>query len=945
MFVRRSRRSLAPLIAALSLTLVGSALAAYPSPPFNFAHPGSPHDALYSPTGGNTDRPMLVIYAQFNDVPFPSGIDADDMANRFFGPFPSVAGYMADDSYGRLVLSPAAETDTADGGAANDGVVQVTVADTKANFTSMSAGDQNRALLQLADPFVNFAGFDGNGNGSLSDAEIVVERVDADPDPPGPAGCGATRGVSAATLDGKAMGGLSVAMDGTDSNLITIIHETGHVAYHMRDLYGFGVGSLDLSGPTCGYGDATLFRHSAWQKLHLGWITPTVVDRDGFYSVQRSAPTGASFLLYDFDKGTDDYFLVENRTPIAGTYDRNASDNGLVIWRIDDAQYNSGSESVRPIDLMRPDGTTTPGCTGGCYGGSSQDAWNPADSSTPQRTMTRTWRDGTAAKVAVRAIGTPSSTGVIRAYFDVRGPGVLVDPYNLDVAGPQPVTPDEANAFSIPVMNTGEATDTFDFTFTGLPAGWTASTATLTLGAGAGSSAVISVTPDANAPTGVYTLGVTGTSTTDGSVTSTCSLRVEVVLDRTQIDYTGDTSQPYGEPAGFAALVRDLDDGLSPIVGAPISFSLSGLGGTQTATATTDSSGVATANPILTVLPGSYLLTVSMPRVGKHAPASITVAYTVERRPTTIVYTGFHTAEYSDPAAVSAVLTDTLTGSPLASKLVNFTLGTQSGSGTTDGAGVAADTIVLNQPAGTVNVTASFAGDTIYLPSADTDPFVIDEEDLTFVYTGDSLVPLGTTPILRSQATQEADGFPGDLSLAQARFTLAPTLTSATFTYTTGVSAGGASSTPATGLPVDLWTITIDVPPGNGFWEGSSTTPAELVVFDPGRAVTGGARGTDAGGASAQLEVTARYQGTSPRGQVQLRVLPGRFRGSDVAWIVAVGDDAVMQVTGEVGGAAATLRLFVHDGGEPSTSDTFRALLGGYDSGVVTVEQGNLQVR
>ncbi|MGH6692466.1 MAG: hypothetical protein ACREF4_17500, partial [Gammaproteobacteria bacterium] len=532
MSVRPKRRCVAFLAAVVSLVVAGAATAAYPSPAFDFAHPGSPHDPLYSPTGGNTDRPMLVVYAQFSDVTFPAGIDADDMATRFFGPFPSVAGYFADDSYGRLILSPAAETDTADGGAVNDGVVQVTVADTKANFTMMSAGDQNRALLQLADPFVNFAAFDGNGNGSLSDAEIVVQRIDADPDPPGPAGCGATRGVSAVTLDGKGMG-VSVAMDGTDSNLITIIHETAHVAYHMRDLYGFGVGSFDLSGPTCGYGDATLFRHSTWQKLHLGWITPTVVDRDGFYNVPRSAPTGASFLLYDFDRGTNDYFLVENRTPIAGTYDRNASDNGLVIWRIDDAQYNSGSDSVRPIDIMRPDGTTTPGCNGGCYGGSSQDAWNPSDSSTPQRTMTRTWRDGTAAKVAVRAVGEPSSTGVIRAYFDVRGPGVLVDPYSLDVGGPAPVTPDEANAFSIPVMNTGEATDTFDFTFTGLPAGWTASTATLTLGAGAGSTAVISVTPDANAPTGVYTLGVRGTSTSDSSVTSTCAFQVEVVLNRT----------------------------------------------------------------------------------------------------------------------------------------------------------------------------------------------------------------------------------------------------------------------------------------------------------------------------------------------------------------------------------------------------------------------------
>jgi hypothetical protein len=79
MSVRPKRRRAAFLAALLSLVVVGTATAAYPSPAFDFAHPGSPHDPLYSPTGGNTDRPMLVVYAQFSDVAFPAGIDADDM--------------------------------------------------------------------------------------------------------------------------------------------------------------------------------------------------------------------------------------------------------------------------------------------------------------------------------------------------------------------------------------------------------------------------------------------------------------------------------------------------------------------------------------------------------------------------------------------------------------------------------------------------------------------------------------------------------------------------------------------------------------------------------------------------------------------------------------------------------------------------------------------------
>jgi hypothetical protein len=66
---------------------------------------------LYSPTGGNLDRPMLVIYAQFSDTAFPSTMDASVVAGRFFGPFPSVRDYFLNESFGRAVLSAAAGAD------------------------------------------------------------------------------------------------------------------------------------------------------------------------------------------------------------------------------------------------------------------------------------------------------------------------------------------------------------------------------------------------------------------------------------------------------------------------------------------------------------------------------------------------------------------------------------------------------------------------------------------------------------------------------------------------------------------------------------------------------------------------------------------------------------------------------------------------------------------
>lgn len=78
----------------------------------------------------------------------------------------------------------------------------------------------------------------------------------------------------------------------------------------------------------------------------------------------------------------------------------------------------------------------------------------------------------------------------------------------------------------------------------------------------------------------------------------------------------------------------------------------------------------------------------------------------------------------------------------------------------------------------------------------------------------------------------------------------------------------------------------------------------------------------------------------------------GSFSGSSVRWVIVVGNQAIVEVGGRLNGGAATLRVRLLDGGEPAHgADTFRAVLkdaGGahlYDSGVVTVDRSNLQVR
>jgi M6 family metalloprotease-like protein len=507
------RLALAFVLAAVLAPSAGAS--SYPTPLPDFVHASDPHynDPLFSPLGGQEDRPILVVYARWDDVDYPAGVDGAAIAQRFFGTgfpsitFPSVGDYFRRLSFNDLFLFPAAETQ----GTMNDGVVQVTVPGTKAEFFQLSTTARNKRLLELADPYVDFESFDADGNGSLSNLELVANVLEAAPETPMWQGCGIARGVDSVTLDGTALGGLLVAMNNTSTNLITIIHENGHVALGFRDLYGFDVTSMDIAAATCNFGDATLFGPNAWHKLHWGWITPTVVTQDGYYDVRRADTTGDAFILYDPDTGPGHYFIVENRTRTPGSYDQGASGRGLAIWRVAENAFGVAT-GYDPIGLMRQDGRT---------------AWDGGFSPTAPRTMTAPWFDGTASNVAVRAIGPAGD--VMRAYFDVRGPGVLVDPYALDVAGAVDVVASQSTSFAMPVMNTGEAADTFAFEFADLPAGWTTTTTTQTLAAGAATTALLQVTPAPNAPLGVHTIAVRARSTTDPDVTTSATIRVRVV--------------------------------------------------------------------------------------------------------------------------------------------------------------------------------------------------------------------------------------------------------------------------------------------------------------------------------------------------------------------------------------------------------------------------------
>ncbi len=691
----RTRSVVAVLVVVLALLALSTpASAQYPPSLPDFSHPAAPHDPRLSPASGTDSRPLLVIVADFSDV--TERVTAAQAQTRFFGvAFGSVNNYYTSESFNRFSFTPAAETE----GTANDGVVVAPVG-LLANIQTAGndlGGPWGAQAIAAADQWVDFSSYDANNDDRVDERELAIVVMTDTGDA---SACGGTRALTAVTVDTMVLTGRQYSYDFALENNITHAHELAHQAFGTQDQF-YIAGPYDITAPTCG--GNPYFSLNSWHKTHLGWATATVVTRDGYYDVPNWTTSGTSFLLYDHDRGANDYFLVENR--VRGGYDQNIADQGLIVWRVDETAFGT-----RHFDLMRPGGGVVPNN----YGGSSADAYDGDDSLTPSRSMTYPWRDGTSAGVAVRAIGDSGPT--MRAYFDVRGPGVLVDTYNLLHAAPVDVILGEPGSISVPVMNTGEASDSFAFTASGLPPGWTATTDTRTLAAGAGGTATFTVTPPLTATTGTYTLTATATSTTDGSVTSASTFQVNVLRRPTTIVYTGAPTADYHDPAQLSAVLTDTISG-APLAARTVAFSL----GSQSASASTSAEGTASASIVLTQAPGPVALTASFAGDPTYQPSSSATTFTITREQTTTAYTGpLVILQGGSGVTLSARMLEDGTTAPVPfGQTITLSLGGQSCTGTTDSTGLAACTLTFSGPLGPQPLTANFSGDAYYLPSSD----------------------------------------------------------------------------------------------------------------------------------------------------------------------------------------------------------------------------------
>jgi hypothetical protein len=179
---------------------------------------------------------------------------------------------------------------------------------------------------------------------------------------------------------------------------------------------------------------------------------------------------------------------------------------------------------------------------------------------------------------------------------------------------------------------------------------------------------------------------------------------------------TGD----FADATTVSAVLTKTSDS-SPVAGKSVTLTLNGV---ENCTATTDATGKASCPIAPGEAAGTYTLAGSFAGDSDFLASSGSANFVVTHEETALSYTGDTSAINGQPMTLSGMLTtdDPAAGTPLGGKSVTFTLGSgataQTCTGTTLASGVASCSIgSVAQTAGSVAITANFAGDSFYLPA------------------------------------------------------------------------------------------------------------------------------------------------------------------------------------------------------------------------------------
>src|SRR5882757_833169 len=200
------------------------------------------------------------------------------------------------------------------------------------------------------------------------------------------------------------------------------------------------------------------------------------------------------------------------------------------------------------------------------------------------------------------------------------------------------------------------------------------------------------------------------TPASNGVITlSSCKIKTNLV-------YSGGTSDTYHEKVFLGANLT-VDPSGAPIAGVPVRMTF----GSRQCAGTTDRTGHIDCKMQLSDPPGTYTVTASYAGSDAYEPQTATTSYTINKRATSLQYSGASNAINGSATTLKFVLSED-NGSPIRDRKVDLTLGSGASAQTCDAiSGIDGDVQCtlprVLQPAGPTSVQAAFAGDDFYLPA------------------------------------------------------------------------------------------------------------------------------------------------------------------------------------------------------------------------------------
>ncbi|BBC36128.1 hypothetical protein SGFS_074220 [Streptomyces graminofaciens] len=324
--------------------------------------PGTPHEAIRNAAATRTPLTgavrVVVVLADFQDKPMTA--EKEHFEKLFFSVgelrHGSVRDYFREVTHGLVdivgeVIGPVRLPKKLSWYANNNFGIGRPRGEARARLMARDAA-------VLADPLVNYAPYDNDGNGFV-DAFMVLHAGSGGEATGDPGDIWSHKWVlpSAYNADGARIFGYLTIPE--DAKIGVCAHELGHLLFGFPDLYDIdgsseGVGDWCLMGGGSWGGGGDIPTHpSAWCKVQQGWAKAVNVTNDTTLSIPDVKSGFEAHRLWTDGLPGNEYFLVENRQRTG--YDTSLPESGLLIWHVDEGQQDNSNENHFMVGLVQAD--------------------------------------------------------------------------------------------------------------------------------------------------------------------------------------------------------------------------------------------------------------------------------------------------------------------------------------------------------------------------------------------------------------------------------------------------------------------------------------------------------------------------------------------------------------------------------------------------------------